>query len=182
MRGCHEYFLGFRVNCESVPRLPVWAVQWALEDPRSVPYLLLWRWMDAGGIKEALRVSPRSLPLAGVELKRADGTSQIIETIRRPLPRNGGSSLFLICPCCGVPRRYLYGWQVCSQRVVRSSWICRTCAGLRYRSEGTYINPWSRGLGGYPRTPPWDPCAFANVEDAAIHICGRPPSAQVYAK
>ncbi len=32
-------------------------------------------------------------------------------------------------------------------------------------------------LDRYPRTPPWDPYAFANVEDAAIHICGRPPSA-----
>ncbi len=175
-RGCHAYFLGFRVNCESVPRLPVWAVRWALDDPRGTPYLLLWRWRDEGDIKEALRVSWRA-PFAGVELKRADGTSQTVETIRRPLPLNGGSALFLICSYCRVPRRYLYGWQVCSQRVVRSSWICRTCAGLRYQSEGTYINPWSRGLGGYPRTPPWDPYAFANVEDVAIHICGRPPSA-----
>ena len=164
-RGWHEYFAGFRVNCESVPRLPTWAVRWVVDDPRGVPYLLVWRWMDAGEIKEALRVSRRSSSFAEVELKRADGTSQIVETMRRRLPRNGGNALFLVCPCCGVPRRHLYGWSVVSpQRVARSLWQCRTCAGLRYQSEGTYMSPWSRVLGGYPRTPPWDPWVFSSLQ------------------
>ena len=164
-RGWHEYFAGFRVNCESIPRLPAWAVRWVVDDPRGVPYLLVWRWMDAGEIKEALRLSRRSSSFAEVEVKRTDGTSQIVETMRRRLPRNGGNALFLVCPCCGVPRRHLYGWSVVSpQRVARSLWICRTCAGLRYQSEGTYIQLWCRGLGGYPRTPPWDPWVFSSLQ------------------
>lgn len=173
-RGWHEYFVGFRVNCESVPRLPTWAVRWALDDPRGVPYLLLWRWNDEGEIKEALRVSPWLPSVERVELKRTDGSSQVVATIRRPLPRSRGTALFFICPCCGVPRRYLYGWRVCSRRVVRSSWRCRTCAGLRYRSEGTYLSPWIRFLGGYPRTPPWDPWAFTSLRRAAEAIRAYP--------
>jgi hypothetical protein len=161
VRGWHEYFRGFRVNCESIPRLPAWTVRWALDDPRQLPYLLVWQWMDAGPIKEALRVSRASL-VKGVLLKRVDGSSQIVGIARRPLPQNGGSAFFLICPSCRVPRRYLYGWSVSLRRVVQSLWKCRACAGLRYRSEGTYISPWLRHLGGYPRTPPWDPWAFSH--------------------
>ena len=172
-RGWHGYFDGFRVNCESVPRLPAWVVRWALTDPRGVPYLLLWRWRYEEEIKEALRVSPQSEPMTGVELKRADSTSQIIGTVRRSLPRNGGNALFLICPCCCVPRRYLYGWRVFSHRVIRSSWICRTCAGLRYRSEGAYLSPIARIYGGYPRTPPWEPDVFSNLKDMISQASGR---------
>jgi hypothetical protein len=160
-RGWHEYFVGFRINCESVPRLPAWAVRWALDDPRGISYLLIWRWMDSGEIKEALRISHCPPAVGGTELKRRDGTSQILSTIRRSLPRNGGSALLLVCPSCGVPRRYLYGWSVFSHRVMRSSWQCRTCAGLRYQSEGAITSYLGRLLGGYPRTPPWDPWAFS---------------------
>jgi hypothetical protein len=43
-------------------------------------------------------------------------------------------------------------------------WKCRTCAGLHYNSEGTYVR--FRWLGGYPRTLPWDPRVFTNLVDA----------------
>ena len=33
-RGWHQRYLGARVNCESVPRLPAGAVAWVLDDPR----------------------------------------------------------------------------------------------------------------------------------------------------
>ena len=161
-RGWHQYFTGFRVNCESIPRLPAWAVRCAVDDPRGIPYLLIWRWMDSGEVKEALCVSQCPASVGGLELKRRDGTSQILRTIRRSLPRNGGDALLLVCPSCGVPRRYLYGWRVFSQQVWRSMWQCRTCAGLRYRSEGAITSSFGRLLGGYPRTPPWDPSAFSS--------------------
>ena len=36
-RSYGRYFAA-RVNCESVPCLPVGAVAWVLDDPRQVPY------------------------------------------------------------------------------------------------------------------------------------------------
>jgi hypothetical protein len=156
-RDSRQRFASYRVNCESVPCLPVWAVRWVLDDPRGIPYLLVWRWLDRGEVREALRVSRTLPPVEGVELKRTDGTSQVVETVRRPLPRNGGSALLLVCPHCGGPRRTLYGWSVCAQQLLRSLWQCRTCAGLRYRSEGTPPSSFARLV-----ATAWDPCAFAN--------------------
>jgi len=54
-----------------------------------------------------------------------------------------------------------------SPGVVRSLWRCRTRAGLRYQSEGTYISLMWRGFGGYPWTPPWDPRVFSSVRQLA---------------
>jgi hypothetical protein len=102
-----------------------------------------------------------------IEVKRSDGSGQRIRMCHVPLPRRGGLALLLYCPMCGVPRRHLYGWTLYSCSVNRSLWQCRTCAGLRYQSEGTYIpRPW-RALGGYPRTPPWDPYVFTDYAGAA---------------
>jgi hypothetical protein len=154
-RGWHEYFAGFRANCESVPRLAAGLVQVILDDQRRIPYLLVWRWLDRDPIEEALRVSPWMGPFAGVELKRQNGSAQVVRVVRRRLPRNGGTSVLFICEFCSVPCRYLYGWSVVTEKVVRSEWKCRSCADLRYRSEGTYLR--MRRLGGLPRTPPWDP-------------------------
>lgn len=157
-RGWHEYYCGFRVNCESVPRLPAWLVRRVIDDPRRVPYFLFWRWMDRGKSEEVLGL--RWLPPSGerVELMRIDGSSVEIQTARRHLPRNGGVALLLNCPHCSRLCRHLYGWSVSRNRVVRSVWKCRGCAGLRYTSEGTYVR--FRWLGGYPRTSPWDPFVF----------------------
>lgn len=163
-RGWHEYYDGFRANCESVPRLSAWLVRWVLDDPRCVPYLLFWRWMDRGAPDEILGI--RGLPPSGewAELKRINRTSVAIQTVRRCLPRGRGVVLLLKCPSCWRPCRHLYGWSVRGQRVFRSVWKCRNCAGLRYTSEGTYVR--FRWLGGYPRTSPWDPYVFTNLADA----------------
>lgn len=69
-------FYGFRVNCESVPRLSAAIVRWALDDPRRRPYLLLWRdwradegqWIRPDEIREAIlvaRYTPREVVLNG---------------------------------------------------------------------------------------------------------------------
>jgi hypothetical protein len=167
-RGWHEHYDGFRANCESVPRLPAWVVRFVLDDPRCVPYFLFWRWMDGGESKEVLGI--RGLPPSGerIELKRRDGSSVTIHTLRRLLPRNSGVAVLLNCPCCSRPCRHLYGWSVSGERVVRSVWKCRNCAGLRYTSEGTYVR--FRWLGGYPRTSPWDPFVFTNLANAEIAL------------
>jgi hypothetical protein len=162
--GWHGYFEGFRVRCESVPRLPAWVIRCVLDDPRQLRYFLFWRWMDQGESKEVLGV--RTLPTNGeyAELKRPDGSVVMIETVRRHLPRNGGTALLLTCPNCLRPCRHLYGWSVINKRVLRSIWKCRTCAGLHYNSEGTYVR--FRSLAVYPRTQPWDPRVFTNRFDA----------------
>jgi hypothetical protein len=163
-RGWHGYYEGFSIPCESIPRLPASVVRCVLDDPRHLRYFLFWRWMDRGETREVLGI--RRLPSSEewVELKRSDGSLVTIRTVCRRLPRNGGMALLLTCPCCQRPRRYLYGWSVSDKRVVRSTWKCRSCAGLRYSSEGTYVR--FRWLGGYPRTLPWEPYVFTNVVDA----------------
>jgi hypothetical protein len=167
-RGWHEYYEGFRANCESVPRLSAWGVRRVLDDPRCVPYFFFWRWMDRGAPEEILGI--RGLPPSGewAELKRIDRSSVVIQTVRRRLPRSGGVVLLLNCPSCSRPRRHLYGWSVTGKRVVRSVWKCRNCAGLRYTSEGAYVR--FRWLGGYPRTSPWDPFVFTNLANAEIAL------------
>jgi hypothetical protein len=161
--GWHGFFEGFRIPCESVPRLPAWVVRCVLDDPRRLRYFLFWRWMDRGEADEILGV--RWLPPSGesAELKRPDGSLVVIQTVRRRLPRNGGVALLLTCPDCRRECRHLYAWSVNDNRVVRSMWKCRKCAGLHYNSEGTYVR--FRQLGGYPRTPPWDPRVFADPVD-----------------
>jgi hypothetical protein len=161
--------------CESVPRLPAWAVRAVLDDPRDVPYLLLW--MNQATIKEAVRLWPQLPAPNWVHLKRANGTCQVIPTIRACLPRNGGTALLLSCTSCHRARRYLYDSSVCSQQLGPSSWKCRTCAGLRYRLERTCIPPSLGGTGGYPRTPPWDPYVFSSpklaVELGFVQVSGE---------
>jgi hypothetical protein len=65
----------------------------------------------------------------------------------RMLPRNGGRALLLFCSYCNTPRRYVYGWEWdsfsgWSNRLRSISWRCRSCARLRYTSEGGYSD-WS---------------------------------------
>jgi hypothetical protein len=153
------------VNCESIPRLPASFVRFAIDDPRHIPYLFVWTWMCDPTIKEALRVV-WTREDEWIKVTRSDGSGQRIRMCFTPLPRGSGQGLSLYCPYCGIPRRHLYGWSVCSNRVTRSLWQCRTCAGLRYRSEGNYIPRAWRTLGGYPRTKPWDPDVFSSLEQA----------------
>jgi hypothetical protein len=144
-RGWHQRYLGPRANCESVPCLPAGVVAWVLDDPRRLPYLMLWQDRFSETIIEAVRVSvysdpdslDRDLDWTGwVEVKRTNGTRSLVQTAKRALPRNGGKTRVVICPNCQRPRRALYAWEVDrwhtnSARVAR--WRCRSapdCATL----------------------------------------------------
>ena len=100
-------FFGRRVNCEQVPLLPAWAVAQVFDDPKETPHPLAWN--SAGTVQERVHIHPFDetpmkpmlamwrLDIAphnstgGVEIKRDDGTTDIIRTLLQPLPRNGGS-------------------------------------------------------------------------------------------
>ena len=81
---------------------------------------------------------------------------------------------FLFCSYCNTPRRHVYGWEWdsvsgWSNRVKRISWRCRSCARLRYSSEGGYLcGPGMfRALGNLPRPASWLPYVFTSIEEAA---------------
>jgi len=100
---------------------------------------------------------------------------------RYPGPRNGGRALFLLCPWCETPRRFVYGWEWdsfsgWSNRVRRIGWRCRSCARLRYSSEGGYLRGSGRGAlaafirvtyGNLPRPELWLPYVFTSPKEAA---------------
>ena len=181
-RGWHQHFIGYRarINCESVPLLPAWAVRCYLDDPRKVPYLLVWQGPRDGQVKEAVRlapfVDPHSSPAETyglVEAKRSDASVSVLRFVWRMLPRNGGRALLLCCLYCSKPCRSLYGWEwdSCSgvsNRVRQITWRCRACAGLRYASEGGALCPPKEFavFGNYSRPDPWLPWVFSNVDHA----------------
>ncbi len=137
-------FIGPRINCENVPCLPVKVLAWVLDDPRHIPYLLVWKDPHFGDVVEVVRVCsysrPDSLDWTGwVEVKRADGSRSLIRTVQYAMPRNGGRASLIICPLCQEPRQGLYAWRLNPHRLhaaVVDSWKCRECAQLRYASEG----------------------------------------------
>jgi len=150
-------FFGRRVNCEQVPLLPGWVVGRVLDDPRQIPYLLIWRNRSDGTVQEAVRVTsygepPNSFSLdwtGWIEIKRPYGSHTLVRSLLRPLPRHGGKARLLVCPCCQVPRRALYGWQAGGQYTNSAQtfgWQCRSCAGLRYSSEGSALVLRGRGF------------------------------------
>jgi hypothetical protein len=51
-------FVGVRVNEDEVPRLPIFPDQWALDDPRQRPYLVVWGAHERVSVKRATS-SPR---------------------------------------------------------------------------------------------------------------------------
>ena len=186
-RGSHGHFLGFwaRLNCENMPVIPASAVRSCLDDPRGIPYLLIWKDARDGKIKEAVRVACQRDFTGCVELNRADsqnyvevkrtsGSATILQIVWRTLPRNNGRALFLRCPYCETPRRHVYGWEWdsfsgWSNRVRSISWRCRSCARLRYSSEGGYLRPsmMFRAFGNLPRPESWLPYVFTSIDDAA---------------
>jgi hypothetical protein len=94
-------------------------------------------------VKEAVRIArfaPRTdlYEADSVEIKRTDGSTVPVYLEWRPQPR-GGRSLLLRCWSC----RALYGARVGDDGrfyvVRRADWECRTCAMLRYSSEGGAI-------------------------------------------
>lgn len=179
-------FIGPRVNCENVPCLPVKVLTWMLDDPRNVPYLMIWMDQDRERILEAVRVMrftemEQDIPWAKcVEIKRADGTKNWVLTIERPLPRNGGKARLVICPRCQHPRRALHPWKLDSSRrhaVYIAGWQCRSCAQLRYASEGgalifrprTDVGRLIKAVEGPKKDRPgwWYPYVFVDPRDAA---------------
>ena len=187
-------FFGRRVNCESVPALPASAVRHVLDDPRKIPYLLVWKSPWDGTVQEAVRVAaysepPGPVPLdwtGWVEIRRTDGSRSLVRTIEGPMPRNGGRARFLICPSCHKLRRALYGWEPggrFTNSAQTSRWQCRACAGLRYASEGGARVHRGRGalarlfelaLGPCRslRPEPWYPLVFASpAQAAAAGLC-----------
>src|ERR1035437_932400 len=100
-------FLGPRVNCENVPCLPVALLSWVLDDPRQLPYLLIWKEEGSDKLREAARVASCNEPYSWktnradwVDIKRANGSQVWILTIERQMPRNRGKSRVVLCPSC----------------------------------------------------------------------------------
>jgi hypothetical protein len=94
---------------------PAWLVRTNLNDPRRIPYLLVWKDERHGGeIKEAVRltcfVTPRGSAYHAA-VKCLDGSTSVLRTVWQSFPRNGGQTLFLLCPYCNTPRRHVYGWE-----------------------------------------------------------------------
>ena len=184
---CGGRFLGRRVNCEHVPLLPAGTVARMLDDPREIPYLLVWRSTGSGAVQEAARIARHSeTPCLGgldwtdaVEIKRPDGTRNFIRTALRLLPQNGGRVRLLVCPYCNVPRRALYGWEPggrFTSSTIRSTWGCRACNKLRYASEGgalVFRSRWALARlieeqfgGRSPRPDLWLPRVFTSPDEA----------------
>ena len=146
-------------------------------------------WKDErhdGEIKEDVRlaryVEPSNSRVTDdcVELKRTNGSATVLRIVWRMLPRNGGRALLLVCSYCNTPRRHVYGWEWdsfsgWSNRVRSISWRCRSCARLRYSSEGGYLRGSGRGAlaaifrayGNLPRPGSWLPYVFTSPEEAA---------------
>jgi hypothetical protein len=169
-------FLGFRINCEQVPVLPAWAVRWVWDDPRRIPYLLTWKSERDGQLKEAVRVmrvfpQPDVAEAPYVEVKRTDGSVVHVYLVWRWQP-HGGRSLLLRCWRCQSPCRALYGAKVGDDGrffvASRADWECRTCAMLRYSSEGGYLRPGVqfRVFGNLPRPELWLPYVFTSLDTA----------------
>src|ERR1019366_5925554 len=137
-RGWNGRYLGFRINCEQVPMIPAWAVRWVWDDPRRIPYLLVWKGRNDGEVKEAVRVArfvlQTSLPEAdSVTIQRTSGSIVPVYLAWRGQP-HGGRSLLLRCWRCQKPSRALYGAKVGDDgryyRAVIADWECRRCCTL----------------------------------------------------
>ena len=196
-RGPDGRFLGSwaRLDCEEMPVIAAWIVRANLDDPHRIPYLLVWRGdrelrgsscarLQDGDLKEAVRLTCH-MSAGGTwvaELKRTEGSLTVLRIVWRTLPRNGGRALFLLCPQCNIPRRFVYGWQWDSfsgrsNRVRQVPWCCRSCNLLRYSSEGGYLCQGKRAnsmfrafglgnVGNLPRPVRWYPHVFTNPDDA----------------
>jgi hypothetical protein len=185
-------FFGRRVNCERVPQLPAALMRQVLDDPPKVPYLLIWRSPSDGEIKEAVRVRryrpPPQYPPDSeqLEVKRTNGSLLLVRYAWRHQPCNGGRFLLLMCWRCARLRRMLYAWEAGGQYTNSaqvSDWQCRSCAGLRYASEGGALVHRGRGaiarlFEAYDgplrsdRPEPWYPYVFTSpAEAAAAGLC-----------
>jgi hypothetical protein len=128
-----------------MPVIPAWLVRSNLNDPRKIPYLLVWKDARGGEIMEAVRlaryVEPSNSRVTDnyVELKRTDGSFMILRIVWRMLPRNGGRALLLMCAYCNTPRRHVYGWEWDSVSVPFYNAFARWTNGLESNTSETLV-------------------------------------------
>src|SRR5260370_3912785 len=73
-------FYGYRINCEQVPMLGACTVRAILDDPRMIPYLVIWKSRKGNEVKQAVRLA-RSVPrtnlseVESVDIKWPDGST-----------------------------------------------------------------------------------------------------------
>jgi hypothetical protein len=163
-----------------------------LDDPRKIPYLLVWVSDRDGTAKDAVRLAQCDDPghfygpcrevfslrdtyvrCSWLKVKRSDKQCDVIRAVWLPLPRNGGHDLSLVCLGCETPKRHLYGWEAGRQytnSAETSHWFCRSCARVRYASEGGYLRPgrFLRAYGNLPRPQPWFPYMFTSIHDPRL--------------
>ncbi len=97
-----------------------------------------------------------------VTVTLADGATQRVGLLRRPLPRGTGAALFYRCSRCQKPRRYLYLLTWSGTKLVSDLGLrCQACARLRFGSQGHYRSAFSRIFGSLPRHP-WDARAVSD--------------------
>lgn len=91
--------------------------------------VVLWQWTWTSGDKASIRLEPRadSLGLA-FTVKDGDTRREVAQDIEleRTVCNYGGTRTWFLCPRCGRRVAKLYGG---------SSFYCRHCHGLRYRSQ-----------------------------------------------
>ena len=181
-RGWNGRYSGFRIDCERVPMLPAWVVRRVWDDPRDIPYVLIWRGRRDGMKKEEVRIyrNPTGCNLPGTDSVEivpiySSNVEVFIEWRRQP---HGGHSLLLRCSRCEKPSRALYGVKVGDDGRYyvprRANWECRQCAGLRYSSEGgallmrggmlTRLFRRPTANVSFPRPQPWLPNGFRAYE------------------
>src|SRR5258708_790695 len=95
-------FYGFRVNCEQVPMLPAWTVREVLDDPRMVPYLIVWKSRTGNEVKQAVRLARSVLlinpsEVESAEIKWPDGNTVPVYLVWRRQPHGGCALLQKRC-------------------------------------------------------------------------------------
>ena len=109
-----------------------------------------------GEIKEAARLTCHMTVGAErtwvAELKRTGGSITVLGIVWRMLPRNGGRALFLLCPGCNTPRRFVYGWEWDrfsgrSNVVRRTTWCCSLVTGCATLPKAVICGQLMDGLG-----------------------------------
>src|ERR1700730_8114922 len=97
-----------RLNCENTPVIPLWPVRSNLNDPRRIPYLLVWKDERHGGEITA-RLSRYTKQPCGAEANGREFHSFAAGLADASAER--WAALLLVCSYCNTPRRHVYGWE-----------------------------------------------------------------------